>query len=184
LTLALEGCEWSASRTRRSASREKAPSTHWIGGWVDPSAGLALWITEQSLVPVQNQTPARSYLVAIPTELSCWARVNSISIRTDREPRGSYRHKQHERGCFRFIFVKSKQSSRMHPSNQTEHVFSKCLLSNWLMAGHSTVMNCYLQHSDISGIQIGRPDARNKTQTRWLLLSNTGQRASLLISCL
>jgi hypothetical protein len=40
LTLALAEGEWSASRPGRFALGETAPSTHWIGGWVDPRAGL------------------------------------------------------------------------------------------------------------------------------------------------
>jgi hypothetical protein len=40
LTWALVGDEWSASRTGRFTSGEKAPGTYWIGGWVDPRAGL------------------------------------------------------------------------------------------------------------------------------------------------
>jgi hypothetical protein len=35
LTLALAGGEWSASRPSRFTS-----GTRWIGGWVDPRAGL------------------------------------------------------------------------------------------------------------------------------------------------
>jgi hypothetical protein len=35
LTSALAGGEWSASRPGRFT-----PRTHWIGGWVDPTAGL------------------------------------------------------------------------------------------------------------------------------------------------
>jgi hypothetical protein len=38
LTSALEGGEWSASRPGRFTSRERAPGTHWIGGWVGPRA--------------------------------------------------------------------------------------------------------------------------------------------------
>jgi hypothetical protein len=40
LTSALVGGEWSASRTDRFTSRERAPVTHWIGGWVGPIAVL------------------------------------------------------------------------------------------------------------------------------------------------
>jgi hypothetical protein len=32
--------EWSASRPGRFTPRERAPVTHWIGGWVGPRAGL------------------------------------------------------------------------------------------------------------------------------------------------
>jgi hypothetical protein len=35
-TSALDGGEFSASRTGRFTPRERAPGTHWIGGWVGP----------------------------------------------------------------------------------------------------------------------------------------------------
>jgi hypothetical protein len=40
LTSALVGGEWSASRRGGFNPEESAPGTHWIGGWVDPRAGL------------------------------------------------------------------------------------------------------------------------------------------------
>jgi hypothetical protein len=40
LTSALDGGEWSASRLGRFISRERAPGTHWIGGWVGSRAVL------------------------------------------------------------------------------------------------------------------------------------------------
>jgi hypothetical protein len=40
LTSTLLGGEWSASRSDRSTPRERASRTYWIGGWVDPRAGL------------------------------------------------------------------------------------------------------------------------------------------------
>jgi hypothetical protein len=40
LTLALVGVEWSVSRLDRFTPGERAPCTHWIGGWVGPRAGL------------------------------------------------------------------------------------------------------------------------------------------------
>jgi hypothetical protein len=39
LTSAVDGGEWSASRTNRFTPRERAPATHWIGGWVSPRTG-------------------------------------------------------------------------------------------------------------------------------------------------
>jgi hypothetical protein len=39
LTSALVGGEWSASRPGRFTPEERAPGTHWIGGWVDLRAG-------------------------------------------------------------------------------------------------------------------------------------------------
>jgi hypothetical protein len=40
LNLALHRREWSASRLGRFIPRERAPGTHWIGGWVGPRAVL------------------------------------------------------------------------------------------------------------------------------------------------
>jgi hypothetical protein len=40
LTSALAGGEWLDSRPGRFTPGERAPDTHWIGGWVDPRAGL------------------------------------------------------------------------------------------------------------------------------------------------
>jgi hypothetical protein len=40
LTLALAGGEWSALRPGRFTPGERAPGTHWIGGWVDTRVGL------------------------------------------------------------------------------------------------------------------------------------------------
>jgi hypothetical protein len=34
------GGEWSASRPGRFTLGERAPGTHWIGGWMGPRAGL------------------------------------------------------------------------------------------------------------------------------------------------
>jgi hypothetical protein len=40
LASALAGSEWSASRPGRFTPGARAPSTQWIGGCIDPRAGL------------------------------------------------------------------------------------------------------------------------------------------------
>jgi hypothetical protein len=40
LTSVLVGSEWSVSRPGHLTLGERAPGTHWIGGWVVPRAGL------------------------------------------------------------------------------------------------------------------------------------------------
>jgi len=42
LTSSLVGGEWSASRPGHFTPRERAPGTHWIGGWMGPRAGLII----------------------------------------------------------------------------------------------------------------------------------------------
>jgi hypothetical protein len=39
LTSTLFGGEWSASRSCHFTPVERAPGTHWIGGWLDPESG-------------------------------------------------------------------------------------------------------------------------------------------------
>jgi hypothetical protein len=64
LTSVLAGGEWSASRTGRLTPGETAPGTDWLGGWVDPRAGLEdvedrkLTLPELELRPLGR--PARS----------------------------------------------------------------------------------------------------------------------------
>jgi hypothetical protein len=70
-TSVIVGGEWSASRLGRATPEERAPGTHWIGGWVGPIDGLE--DVEKILDPNGTRTPIpRSFTpqpVAIPTEL-------------------------------------------------------------------------------------------------------------------
>jgi hypothetical protein len=59
LTSELDECEWSPSRPDRFTPGKRILGTHWIGGWVGPTAG------EEA----GNRTPAVQP-VAIPTEPS------------------------------------------------------------------------------------------------------------------
>jgi hypothetical protein len=58
LTSALDGGEWSASRTGRFTPRERAPGTHWIGGWVGPRAilfAVAVTVVEADRKPKEKR---------------------------------------------------------------------------------------------------------------------------------
>jgi hypothetical protein len=67
LTSALDRGEWSASCPGSFPPWVKAPGTHWIGGWVDPRAGLNAVAKRENLLttPAGNRTPA-SQPVALP----------------------------------------------------------------------------------------------------------------------
>jgi hypothetical protein len=56
LTSALDGDEWSASRPGRFIPRERAPGTHWIGGWVGPRAVLDA-VMRKILSPRRESNP-------------------------------------------------------------------------------------------------------------------------------
>jgi hypothetical protein len=57
LALALGGGEWSSSRPGCSTPRKRAPSTHWIGGWVGPRAGLDMVLKRKIPSPHQESNP-------------------------------------------------------------------------------------------------------------------------------
>jgi hypothetical protein len=57
LTSALDGVEWSASRPGRFTLRERAPGTHWIGGWVGPRAVLDAVVKKKIPTPRQESNP-------------------------------------------------------------------------------------------------------------------------------
>jgi hypothetical protein len=57
LTLALDVGEWSASRPGRFTHREGALGTRWIGGWVDPRAGLEAVVKRKIPSPRRESNP-------------------------------------------------------------------------------------------------------------------------------
>jgi hypothetical protein len=57
LTSALDGGKWSASHTNCYGPMERAPGTHWIGGWVGPIAGLDAVAKRKKIpAPAGNRT--------------------------------------------------------------------------------------------------------------------------------
>jgi hypothetical protein len=60
LTLALDEGEWSVSRPGRFTRRERAPDTHWIGGWVGLRAGLNAVVRRKVPSPCRDLNPPSS----------------------------------------------------------------------------------------------------------------------------
>jgi hypothetical protein len=71
LTSALDA-EWSASRPDCFTPGERAPGTHWIGGWVDPRAGFDA-VEKTKILHSREWNPGRPARritdLAIPTPL-------------------------------------------------------------------------------------------------------------------
>jgi hypothetical protein len=65
LTFALVGGERSASRSGRFSPGERAPGTHWIGGWVDPRTGL------ERIKLIINTKPLQRNIAMPGSTLSC-----------------------------------------------------------------------------------------------------------------
>jgi hypothetical protein len=64
LTSALNGGEWSASRPGRFAARERAPVTHWIGGWVGPRAVLKA-VMKRNIPSPRRESNTRTPIVQL-----------------------------------------------------------------------------------------------------------------------
>jgi hypothetical protein len=60
LTLSLDGGEWSALRPGCFIPKEKAPGTHWIGGWVGPRAVLDAVVKRKIPSLCQDSNPRSS----------------------------------------------------------------------------------------------------------------------------
>jgi hypothetical protein len=56
LTSALDAGEWSALRPGRFIPRERAPGTHWKGGWVGPRAVLDAVVKRKFPAPAADKT--------------------------------------------------------------------------------------------------------------------------------
>jgi hypothetical protein len=57
LTSALDGGEWSASHPGSFTPRERAPGTHWIRGWVGPTAVLDAVVKRNIPSPRRESNP-------------------------------------------------------------------------------------------------------------------------------
>jgi hypothetical protein len=57
LTSALDGGEWSASRSCRFTPRERDSGTYWIGGWMGPRAGLDAVVKRKIPRPSRESNP-------------------------------------------------------------------------------------------------------------------------------
>jgi hypothetical protein len=73
LTSALDGGEWSASRTDRFNPTERALDTHWIGGWVGPRAVLDAVVKRKIPSPCQESNPRTPIVQPVAQRYTDWA---------------------------------------------------------------------------------------------------------------
>jgi hypothetical protein len=57
LSSVLDGGDWSASRPGRFTSSERAPGTHWIGGWMGPRTVLDVVVKRKIPSPRRESNP-------------------------------------------------------------------------------------------------------------------------------
>jgi hypothetical protein len=73
LTSALDGGEWSDSRTGRFTPRERAPCTHWIGGWVGPRAVLDAVVKRKIPSSHRESNPRTPIVQTLAQRYTDWA---------------------------------------------------------------------------------------------------------------
>jgi hypothetical protein len=67
LTSALDGGEWSTSRPDRFTPGERAPGTHWIGGWVGSRAVLDAVVKRKIPSPRRESNPRTPIVQPVTT---------------------------------------------------------------------------------------------------------------------
>jgi hypothetical protein len=72
LTSALAGGEWSAPRPSCFTPRERAPGTHWIGGWVGPRAILDAVVKRKIPSPHQELNPRTPIVQPVAQHYTNW----------------------------------------------------------------------------------------------------------------
>jgi hypothetical protein len=73
LTSVLDGGEWSASRPSCLTPRERAPNTHWIGGWVGPRANLDMVLKRKIPSSLWESNPCHPTVQPIASCYTYWA---------------------------------------------------------------------------------------------------------------
>jgi hypothetical protein len=72
LTSALDGGEWSVSHTSRFTSREIAPGTYWIGGWVGPRTVLDAVVKRKIPNPRRESNPRTPIVQPVAQRYTEW----------------------------------------------------------------------------------------------------------------
>jgi hypothetical protein len=65
--------EWSATRPGRLTPRERAPGTHWIGGWKGPRAGLDGAVKRKIPSPRRESNPITPIVQPVAQRYTDWA---------------------------------------------------------------------------------------------------------------
>jgi hypothetical protein len=81
LTSALDGSKWSASHPSRFMPTERAPATHWLGGWVGPRVVLDAVVKRKIPSPRRESNPRTPVVKPVAQRYTDWA-ITAISFIT------------------------------------------------------------------------------------------------------
>jgi hypothetical protein len=73
VTSALDGGEWLTSRPYRFTPRERAPGTHYVGGWVGPRAVLDAVVKRKIPIPRRKSDPRTPTVQPLAQRYTDWA---------------------------------------------------------------------------------------------------------------
>jgi hypothetical protein len=83
-TSALDGGEWSASRTGRAFTPgERTPGTHCTGGWVGPRAGLVTEVRGKILCLCRGSNTDRPVVQPVVRHYTAWATRLLLSLQRE-----------------------------------------------------------------------------------------------------
>jgi hypothetical protein len=80
MTSALDGEECSASRPGRFTQRERAPGTHWVGGWVGPRTVLDAVVKGKIPSPHRESNPRTPIVQPVVQRYTDWAITALLTI--------------------------------------------------------------------------------------------------------
>jgi hypothetical protein len=146
LTSALDGGEWSASRPGCFTPREKAPGTHWIGGWVGSRTVLDAVGKRRIPSPRQESNPRTPIVQPVGQRFTDWA-IAAVTLLLLYITCWSNHCKKcvwwdgsgwdHRSLVLRFLFVWTRQST-LGLHERRENVFV-CTMSDRLLHGISWI---------------------------------------------
>jgi hypothetical protein len=144
-----DGCEWSVSLPGCFTTGERAPSTHWAGGWVGPKAGLGSGKTIKISCPLQGFKP-QPY-IPIACRYTDWVRVNRegsglVQYRCVAGYTAStqgWRARKTTRLDYQIYYIKSWPSCKSS-NNQEGGKFCKMLTYTQITPIRPTLVNCSL----------------------------------------
>jgi hypothetical protein len=108
LTSEIAGGQWSTSRPGSSNPGEGAPDTHWIGGWVDPRAGLDNEKAKFLTLPDSNSD---SSVIQPVTSPYTHYTIPDFSIRQCSSPKLSRRFRE---TCHQHLYCRKVRQIRNH----------------------------------------------------------------------
>ena len=85
VTMAHNGGEWSSTSLSCIITEEKVPSIHWIGGWIDPKAGIHSVINYAIKVVWEIVTNISDIVLHVSDKIILWSDGSTLLIQLEED---------------------------------------------------------------------------------------------------